>query len=495
MGFRVTHKLLKIINTSFPRCTIYSLVMVLFPLTGYCYDDSEYRGEWTSEIGFEATGYPEESDNSDVRSNLSTFMSAEYYYEWNDGWDSFVFSPRLRLDQNDEKRNIFDISELSWIHVEDTWEIRTGIRQVSWGVALAQPPVDVINQTSFVEGFMATNSKLGQPMVNLSLVRDWGILDFYIMAGFREQVFPGESGRPGFPIEFDDDETTFPFEDRTYQGMDFAVRWQHSWDAFEWALSYFDGTSRDPSVNFNFDLAEPGVVASYYPIRQLGLELIYIYNGWQFKFENATTDGQYQQDDPVGTYTSSVIGLETTFGALFGSNIDVIVNVEYLLDDRKDDIVTFFEHDVMLGLIFPFNDAYDTRVALLSIWDPKYDEGMFALQGERRIAESWKLGFVAVYFAAEAEEVSQDVRDAQTEELVNELISEFELFGESELEKIIESFGSILQENSFRFNSPGVQNALNNIGELQDFAFQQPDNKLGILETESSFTIQLIHYF
>ena len=332
-------------------------------------------------------------------------------------------------------------------------------------------------------------------MVNLSLVRDWGILDFYIMAGFREQVLPGTEGRPGLPIGVDDDATTFPFEDRLYQGMDYAVRWQHSWESIEWALSFFDGASRDPNMNFNFDLSDPRIIASYYPIQQLGVEFLYILNGWIFTFESALVDGQYQRDIEVDTYMSSVVGLETTFGGLLGSNIDLILNANFFYDERQNDIATFFEHDLMLAFIFPFNDEYDSRINVIAITDVSDDEGIFALQAERRLTDSWKVVVSAVYFNAKSEDVPQDIRDAQTQELVNELIGNFQIFGDSELRQIIDSFGTILLENGFRFNSDGVQNALDNIAELQDFAFEQPDNKLGLLESESSITIQFTHYF
>lgn len=476
-------------------CFVLCLTLLSAPAFSYSDEEDEYKGEWSSLIGFELTAYPEESDNSDVSNNVSTFMSAEYYYEWNEGYDSFTFAPRLRLDQHDSNRNQLDISELAWIHVEDTWEIRTGVRQVAWGVTLAQSPLDIINQTSLAEGFLSTGSKLGQPMVNLSLVRDWGILDFYIMAGFREQVLPGTEGRPGLPIGVDDDATTFPFEDRLYQGMDYAVRWQHSWESIEWALSFFDGASRDPNMNFNFDLSDPRIIASYYPIQQLGVEFLYILNGWIFTFESALVDGQYQRDIEVDTYISSVVGLETTFGGLLGSNIDLILNANFFYDERQNDIATFFEHDLMLAFIFPFNDEYDSRINVVAITDVSDDEGIFALQAERRLTDSWKVVVSAVYFNAKSEDVPQDIRDAQTQELVNELIGNFQIFGDSELRQIIDSFGTILLENGFRFNSDGVQSALDNIAELQDFAFEQPDNKLGLLESESSITIQFTHYF
>jgi hypothetical protein len=47
-----------------------------------------------------------------------------------------------------------------------------------------------------------TEDKLGQPMVQLTLTRDWGTVDFFLMSGSRERTFAGSDGRlrPPLPI-------------------------------------------------------------------------------------------------------------------------------------------------------------------------------------------------------------------------------------------------------------------------------------------------------
>ncbi len=72
--------------------------------------------------------------------------------------------------------------------------MRAGIGKVFWGVTEALHLVDIINQTDLVEN-PDGEQKLGQPLLKFSLERDWGILDFYALPGFRERTFPGEAGR------------------------------------------------------------------------------------------------------------------------------------------------------------------------------------------------------------------------------------------------------------------------------------------------------------
>src|SRR5690606_38466853 len=123
----------------------------------------------------------------------------EVLHDWNGGADYFTFIPFARLDQHDAERTHVDIRELSWIHVSDNWESRVGIRKVFWGVTEGRHLVDIINQTDFVDQ-IDEEEKLGQPMINLSTVRDWGTLDLYLLPGFRERTFAGQEGRPQIPI-------------------------------------------------------------------------------------------------------------------------------------------------------------------------------------------------------------------------------------------------------------------------------------------------------
>ena len=67
-------------------------------------------------------------------------------------------------------------------------EIKFGISKEFWGVTETSHRVDIINQTDFTEGFDG-EEKLGQPMIKVSLEKQWGLLDFYALLGFRERNF------------------------------------------------------------------------------------------------------------------------------------------------------------------------------------------------------------------------------------------------------------------------------------------------------------------
>ena len=68
--------------------------------------------------------------------------------------------------------------------------------------------VDYINQTDGVED-VDGEDKLGQPMLNLGLQRDWGDLNFFYLPYFRERTFPGTKGRLRAPLVVDTDRARY----------------------------------------------------------------------------------------------------------------------------------------------------------------------------------------------------------------------------------------------------------------------------------------------
>ena len=106
----------------------------------------------------------------------SLAFKPEVYATWGEGSQSLLFVPFFRFDQNDDRRTHGDIRELGYIYAGDSFELRAGIRKVFWGVAESNHLIDVINQVDFVEN-IDLEDRLGQPMVNLALIRDWGTLD------------------------------------------------------------------------------------------------------------------------------------------------------------------------------------------------------------------------------------------------------------------------------------------------------------------------------
>lgn len=340
-------------------------------------------------------------DSRQSNDNLSVALQPEYFHKWNDGKNLVAFTPFVRLDQNDDERSHFDIRELTWLSVYDSWELRLGIRKVFWGVTESQHLVDIINQTDLVEN-LDGEDKLGQPMINLAVIQDWGTLDLFVLTGFRERTFPGKEGRPRTKNYVDTDRASYESSDEE-QHIDFAARYFHYIGNWEFGVSHFYGTSRDPNLNPIFTPQGELVLTPYYPIiNQTGLDLQAIIEDWLIKLEVISRDGQDESD----RYTAATGGFEYTLVGIFESSADLGLIGEYLYDDRgsKTDPISGvmaspFQNDLMLGARLALNDVQSTEILAGIILDLEDGDRFYNLEAERRLGDTWKLGVEARVFS------------------------------------------------------------------------------------------------
>ena len=354
-------------------------------------------GEWSGYVGTELRVFPEDAlfDIQNHTFNGSLVFEPEYFTEWDDGRQSFAFVPFLRIDQQDSERTHFDIRELTWEKVADDWELRAGIRKVFWGVAESNHLVDIINQTDLIEN-LDTEDKLGQPMINLALIRDWGTLDFFVLPHFRERTFPGIEGRLRTQPRVDTDNPVYE-SSAEENHVDLAVRWSHFIGDFDIGLSHFYGTSRDPRFVFGLNGSEPVLIPHYDIIHQTGLDLQATKGDWLWKLETIYRNGQptVSGDDD---YIALTGGFEYTFVGVFESSADVGLVTEYLFDDRDEEAATPFENDAIIALRLAMNDEQSTEVLAGVIFDLDSNAKFFNLEASRRLGDTWKLELEARIF-------------------------------------------------------------------------------------------------
>jgi hypothetical protein len=343
---------------------------------------SGHAGEWSGYVSGELRAFADSpQDDRQHGNNVSLSAQPEYYTRWDGGDQSFVFVPFLRWDQNDEERSHVDIRELAWLKAADDWELRAGIRKVFWGVTESQHLVDIINQTDLVEA-PDGEEKLGQPMLNLALIRDWGTLDLFVLPGFRERSFPGVDGRlrPALPVDTDHAQYE---SSQGEEHIDYAARWSHYLGQWDFGLSAFNGTSRDPRLAPNG--GGTALIPYYEQIAQLGLELQATLGNWLWKLEAIHRDGEQEN------YSAATAGFEYTFVGIMDSAADLGVIAEVLYDDRGDDATTPFADDILLGARFTLNDEQSTELLCGVIFDSDDSSRMFNLESSRRIGNQWKI--------------------------------------------------------------------------------------------------------
>lgn len=331
--------------------------------------------------------------NQDYSSNLSFTIEPELYWEWNDGSDNLTFMPFLRVDENDSERTHGDIRELSWVHIGEDWELRTGIRKVFWGVTEFQHLVDVINQTDAVDDFDGED-KLGQQMINLSLVRDWGIIDLYLLPGFRERTFVGNEGRLRSSLAVNNDHASYE-SGAGKNHLDTAVRWSHTLGDFDLGAYWFHGTNRDPKLQVK-NINGSAVLTPYYEqMDQIGFDLQATIDSWLWKIESIHRDTRSEN------YWAVQGGFEYTYYGIQESAADLGVLIEYGWDERGTDADAVAQNDLFMGARLALNDAESTEMLAGIGHDLDYDSQSLIIEASRRFGDDWKLSLDGRFFSSD----------------------------------------------------------------------------------------------
>ena len=354
-----------------------------------------------SEVEFEASGniaveqryffkdalYPEQLN----RSQSSLSIEPELYWQWNDGNDSVIFTPFYRLDSQDSQRSHGDIRELAYIHASDDWELRVGIRKEFWGVTEFQHLVDVINQTDGVEDFDGED-KLGQQMINLSVVNNWGIVDMFLLPGFRERTYAGEEGRLRGPLVVDEDNVNYE-SSAGQQHLDVALRWSHSVGDFDLGAYWFHGTNREayltPTVQ---NVTQQLNLQQYYSqMDQVGVDAQATLGDWLWKFESIF------RSTSVEDFWATQAGFEYSFIGVLESNIDLGLLMEHSWDSRGEVALgaqgSLMQNDLFVGARLAFNDMQSSELLMGFGSDLDHNAFSFLIEANRRFGDDFIVTF------------------------------------------------------------------------------------------------------
>jgi len=342
-----------------------------------------FAHEFTGYIGLETRYFPQTalSNSQDYDANLSLVIEPEYYHEWDDGSQLFAFTPFIRVDQHDSERSHFDVRELTWLKVSEKWELRVGVRKVFWGVIEFQHLVDIINQTDLVEN-IDTEDKLGQPMINLALIRGWGTVDLFVMPWFRERTFPSKEGRPRTQPRVETDLSKFESGAKE-KHVDFAIRYSNFFGDWDIGLAHFYGTSREPRLLPTVLSGEEVLFPFYDIINQTSADIQATKGNMLWKLEAFHRSGQGDRFNAVAG------GFEYTLVGVLGSVIDMGLLAEYHYDERGKFATTLFDDDIALGIRLAFNDIDSTELLTGLIIDKDNGGKFFNIEASKRIGSRW----------------------------------------------------------------------------------------------------------
>ncbi|MEM7136378.1 MAG: hypothetical protein AAF500_07365 [Myxococcota bacterium] len=357
------------------------------------FGDRFRRGELFGFFDAQARFFPQSAAPQGVQRDQPP--ANDYYFNGSLAWEPGFFMNVTdymnfelilfgRIDQHDPKRTHGDIREAFFELFFDAWSFGFGVHKVFWGVTESKHLVDIINQTDLVEDFDA-DIKLGQAMLTTSYTNDKaGIFSLYVMSWARPLVFPSLSGRPTLPIPVDNGARQYESDLKQGQ-IDAAFRWSHAVGGFDWGLSYFFGTTREPQLFLNDPEAPTALIPVYELIHQGGLDAQYTIEGWLLKAEAIVRQGQ----GPVfGAVTG---GFEYTFYGAAGSIVDIGLILEYNYDSRDNNSFIVFQDDFFVGVRLTLSDVGSTEF-LAGTFIDRIDGSVFiAAEAARRFGDNWKI--------------------------------------------------------------------------------------------------------
>lgn len=353
------------------------------------------RQEFDVDVGLQNRAFAYRGTNTSDRWQQSASANLNYSADWRGGLDTFRAQVFGRWDSDDSQRSHTDVRELNWTHVfsgaADSWQLQAGIGQVFWGVTEFNHLIDVVNQTDLVEN-PDGEEKLGQPLVAVTNVRDWGTLEFYVLPGFRGRRFPGLDGRLALALPIDRGAARYESgaEDNRIDGI---ARLSTLLGGVAVDVYHFNGTRRTPRFDARLDGLQPVLIPVYDTVKRTALAAQANAGDTAFKLEAYTQRGGPER------YWAAVLGLEHTFVGSFGGSADLGVVVEYNHDSRGGAAFdSVLERDLALGARLAANDMHDSQALLGVVWDTKSDERAVLLEASRRLNDRWSLELESRWF-------------------------------------------------------------------------------------------------
>lgn len=322
-----------------------------------------------------------DQDRGRVQPSIAGEAELKLYWET----ETLTLVPFARYDPADhEGRTHWDLREANLYLERNNWDATIGLGKVFWGVVESRHLVDIINQTDLVEN-TDEEEKLGQPMINVNWLTDFGTISGFVLPGFRERTFPGDDARFRGPLAIDVDNPVYE-SGAEEKHVDFALRYSHSIDEWDIGVAHFHGTSREPvlAVGTN-DAGNAVLIPTYLQINQTSMDIQGTFDEWLWKLETFRRSGQGD------VFFAATGGFEYSFYGLNDTAHDLGILLEYHYDGRGTGApATLFDQDIFVGARYVLNDEQSTELLAGAIIDRDDQETLFSVEAERRIGQDWK---------------------------------------------------------------------------------------------------------
>ena len=371
----------------------------------------------TSEFSLQGRWYPESPAFLEQSSiSLGAVAKTTLHVEMTSK-SSFTVTPLYRYDNADSHRTHGDIREAYFLVYGDwkntSWELQLGQASVYWGVAELYNLVDIVNQVDLVE-HPRNRPKLGQPMLHLTISGDWGIAESFLLPYHRKRTFPGLEGRlrSRFPI----DNNAKYEHDEEEDHLDVAFRYTNSIGPYDFGLSMFVGTNREPTFlvgeQSETSMQRQLMLQPFYEqIDQFGVDLQLTTAGLLYKLEAIQRSGMSNLLGVKEKYHAVILGTEHTRYNLFDSAANLTILAEWLYDARGSRATSVWTNDLFLSGFLSFNDIAGTELVVGLLADLDHDYRALNIEFKRRLSDSWTMRFESIaYLSSDRADLTYDSR-------------------------------------------------------------------------------------
>lgn len=342
------------------------------------------------------------------------------YSKLNSSYESdslrFNLAGFVRFDSMDKSRKVSNLDETYFKYSHNDFSISFGNHVFNWSVLEFFHPVDTINARN-LDVNAERIERLGLNSIVLNKDFENSNLSLFYLLDNSNPIIPKQSNRNGFGLELTDPKyvqidnsiSNSPKYDQ------FGIRYKHSFDNFDLDIHWFKKVAiNNPfiaiPVQVITDPTNIDISPFYFPAKQLGATIQYIYGDYLFKFETIDLNFNSLEVDTLipisaapGIIASSIkpvdhnqtaIGLEYTH--IYNSKQEGTFFAEYqfLLNTSFDEAKRLnpFQRDIGLGYRHNFNDFNSNAFVIAIIHDIQTgNETLYNLEHSFSFQKSYKM--------------------------------------------------------------------------------------------------------
>jgi hypothetical protein len=278
-----------------------------------------------------------------------------------------------------------DAQEATLIWSNEVLEAKLGYDVESWSILEAAELNNVLNQTNFERDILGS-SRLGQPMLRLSLLTEAGWFGAYYLPQSPERRFDPVFGLDGIELLY---ETVR--EDRE---PGFAGRYQHGIGAVDLQVFFFRGLDNSPAP-----VIYEGAPRLLYPVIDMaGASAQWLTGSTYLRAELQSVGGRPDISGRKRDSLSWGLEIEHELYGVFGMDADLSLLAAYTANSLGRDSTEPLQDDLSLGAQLTWNSVASTEISILATQDQTWGSIFGTLSFSTRLRDDMNLEIEATDF-------------------------------------------------------------------------------------------------